>query len=69
MRELVEEDEAKLSKTSNVMNGVSAVAQFAVSVKGLVDAAVQNISQVALPWAGVCIGLQVSNILIILESL
>ncbi|KAL7919851.1 WD40-repeat-containing domain protein [Trichoderma austrokoningii] len=59
MKELVEEGQAKLSKTSNVINGVSAVAQFVVSVKGIVDAAVQNNRQAALPWAGVCIGLQI----------
>lgn len=62
MRELVEDGQAKISKTSTITNGVSAVAQFIVSVKGLVDAAVQNIPQAALPWAGVCIGLQVSII-------
>ncbi|KAJ4864208.1 WD domain, g-beta repeat domain-containing protein [Trichoderma breve] len=59
MRKLVEEGQARISTTSNVLNGVSAVAEFIVSVKGLVDAAVQNIPQAALPWAGVCIGLQI----------
>ncbi|KKO96923.1 hypothetical protein THAR02_10976 [Trichoderma harzianum] len=61
MRKLVEEGQARLSAsaTSNILNGVGAVADFIVSVKGLVDAAVQNIPQAALPWAGVCIGLQI----------
>lgn len=65
MRKLVEEGQARLSvsTTSNVLNGVGAVAEFIDSVKGLVDAAVGNIPQAALPWAGVCIGLQVTNIL------
>jgi hypothetical protein len=67
MRELVEEGQAKLSNTSTVICGVGAVAQFIVSAKGLVDAAVQNIPQAALPWAGICIGLQVSNTLVVLE--
>ncbi|KAK0760127.1 LOW QUALITY PROTEIN: hypothetical protein N5P37_007207 [Trichoderma harzianum] len=60
MRKLVEEGQARLSvsTTSNVLNGVGAVAEFIDSVKGLVDAAVGNIPQAALPWAGVCIGLQ-----------
>jgi hypothetical protein len=68
MRKLVEEGQARLSvsTTSNVLNGVGAVAEFIDSVKGLVDAAVGNIPQAALPWAGVCIGLQVINILTIL---
>ncbi|KAL7797842.1 WD40-repeat-containing domain protein [Trichoderma afarasin] len=61
MRKLVEEGQARLSvsTTSNVLNGVGAVAEFIDSVKGLVDAAVGNIPQAALPWAGVCIGLQI----------
>lgn len=67
MRELVESGQAKVSKTSTGTNGVSGTAQFIVSAKGLVDAAVRNIPQAALPWAGVSIGLQVSNILLILE--
>lgn len=67
MRELVEDGQAKLSKRSNTANAVSAVTQFVVSVKGIVDAAVQRIPQAALPWAGVSIGLQVSNILVSLE--
>lgn len=66
MRELVEEGQAKVSKTSNVINGASDVARFVDSVKGIVNTAVQDIPQVALPRAGVCIGLQVSNILLIL---
>lgn len=67
MKELVEDGQAKLSKRSNTANAVSAVTQFVVSVKGIVDAAVQRIPQAALPWAGASIGLQVSNILVSLE--
>ncbi|KAL7932075.1 hypothetical protein V8C35DRAFT_329060 [Trichoderma chlorosporum] len=59
MRKLVEESQARLSTISNVMNGVSDVAKFVLWVKELVNAAVQNIPQAALPWAGVCIGLQI----------
>ncbi|EHK47241.1 hypothetical protein TRIATDRAFT_217787 [Trichoderma atroviride IMI 206040] len=59
MRELVESGQAKVSKTSTGTNGVSGTAQFIVSAKGLVDAAVRNIPQAALPWAGVSIGLQI----------
>ncbi|PNP46434.1 hypothetical protein THARTR1_10756 [Trichoderma harzianum] len=69
MRKLMEEGQARLSTASNIMTGVGAVAEFIVSIKGLVDAAVQNIPQAALPWAGVCIGLQVNTILTILDIL
>ncbi|KAL6700276.1 WD40 repeat-like protein [Trichoderma pleuroticola] len=42
-----------------VTKGVGDVAQFIISAKGLVEAAIQNIPQAALPWAGICIGLQI----------
>jgi hypothetical protein len=63
MKKLVEEGQAKISTPSNVKKGVGDVAQFILSAKRLVDAAIQNIPQAALPWAGVCIGLQVSGTL------
>ncbi|OAQ58427.1 WD-repeat protein [Pochonia chlamydosporia 170] len=59
MKKLVEEGQAKISTPSNVTKGVGDVAQFILSAKGMVDAAIQNIPQAALPWAGVCIGLQI----------
>jgi hypothetical protein len=60
MKKLLEDGRAKVFKASNITKGVGDVAQFILSAKGLVDLAVQNIPQAALPWAGVCIGLQVS---------
>ena len=61
MKKLVEEGQAKVSTASKITKGVGDVAQFILSAKGMIDLAIQNIPQAALPWAGVCIGLQVSN--------
>jgi hypothetical protein len=61
MKKLVEEGQAKVSTVSKITRGVGDVAQFILSTKGMIDAAIQNIPQAALPWAGVCVGLQVSN--------
>jgi hypothetical protein len=61
MKKLVEEGQAKVSTASKVTKGVGDVAQFILSAKGMIDLAIQNIPQAALPWAGVCVGLQVSN--------
>ncbi|PNP45936.1 hypothetical protein THARTR1_10878 [Trichoderma harzianum] len=59
MKKLVEEGLAKISTPSKVTKGVGDVAQFIISAKELVEAAIQNIPQAALPWAGICIGLQI----------
>ncbi|KAH6854663.1 hypothetical protein B0I37DRAFT_362728 [Chaetomium sp. MPI-CAGE-AT-0009] len=59
MRELVEKGQAKISTPSRVTETVSDVAQFILTVKPIIDAAVRNIPQAALPWAGVCVGLQI----------
>ena len=61
MKKLVEEGQAKVSTASKITRGVGDVAQFILSTKGMIDVAIQNIPQAALPWAGVCVGLQVSN--------
>ena len=61
MRKLVEEGLAKVTTTDKITKGLGSVAQFILSVKDMVDLAIQNIPQAALPWAGVCIGLQVST--------
>ncbi|KAK4232878.1 hypothetical protein C8A03DRAFT_39469, partial [Achaetomium macrosporum] len=59
MRRLVEEGRAKISRASKITNGVGDVADFVLSVKGIIDLAVQSVPQAALPWAGVCVGLQI----------
>ena len=61
MRRLVEEGQARVATTAKITKGVGDVAQFVLSAKAMIDLAIQNIPQAALPWAGVCIGLQVSN--------
>ncbi|KAK4096083.1 hypothetical protein N658DRAFT_528006, partial [Parathielavia hyrcaniae] len=59
MRRLVEEGQAKISRASKITNGIGDVADFVLSVKGIIDLAVQCVPQAALPWAGVCVGLQI----------
>ncbi|KAK4106780.1 hypothetical protein N658DRAFT_555574 [Parathielavia hyrcaniae] len=59
MRRLVEEGQAKISRASKTTNGAGDVADFVLSVKGMIDLAVQCVPQAALPWAGVCVGLQI----------
>ncbi|KAJ4285991.1 hypothetical protein N0V88_008178 [Collariella sp. IMI 366227] len=59
IRRLVEEGQAKISRASKITNGVGDVADFVLSVKGIIDLAIQSVPQAALPWAGVCVGLQI----------
>lgn len=61
MKRLLEEGRAKVSTLSKIMKGVGDVAEFILSAERMIDLAIQNIPQAALPWAGVCIGLQVSS--------
>ncbi|PQE28651.1 vegetative incompatibility het-e-1 protein [Rutstroemia sp. NJR-2017a WRK4] len=57
--DLVKEGQSKVATPSKITKGVGDIAQFVLSAKGMIDAAIQNIPQAALPWAGVCIGLQI----------
>lgn len=57
---LVRQGKEKVSRTSKIMAGLGAVAEFILSATEMIDLAVQNIPQAALPCAGICIGLQVS---------
>ncbi|RYP73127.1 hypothetical protein DL769_004288 [Monosporascus sp. CRB-8-3] len=59
MKKLVEEGQAKISRTSKITNRLGEVADTILSVKAIIDLAVQSIPQAALPWAGVCVGLQI----------
>lgn len=61
MKELVQAGQAKIATSSKIIEGVGDIAGFILSAKGMIDAAIQNIPQAALPWAGVCVGLQVSG--------
>jgi N-terminal domain of NWD NACHT-NTPase len=59
MRDLVVEGQAKVSKASKIKKGVGDVSEFILLAKDMIGTAIQNIPQAALPWAGVCVGLQV----------
>ncbi|KAJ6439182.1 NACHT and WD40 domain protein [Purpureocillium lavendulum] len=61
MRELVQGGLKRISTPSRIRRGVGDVAQFVISAKSMIDIAIQNIPQAALPWAGVCIGLQATG--------
>lgn len=64
MRELVQRGQEKISKASRITTGVGNVAGFILSAKDMVNLVLQSVPQAApaaLPWAGVCLGLQVSN--------
>lgn len=60
MKKLVEDGLTKHSTLSKVSGGVGDFAGFILSAKEVVDFAVKCAPQAALPWAGVCIGLEVS---------
>ncbi|KAF4240589.1 hypothetical protein CNMCM6457_007167 [Aspergillus fumigatiaffinis] len=59
MEKLVRDGVQKIARTSAVANGVGVVADGFLKAKSLVDTAIGNIPQAALPWAGVCVVLQV----------
>jgi len=62
MERLVREGQARVSTAIKITKRVGATAEFILSAKKMVDLAVQSFPQAALPWAGVCIGLQVGNL-------
>ncbi|KAH1598871.1 hypothetical protein KXX44_005394 [Aspergillus fumigatus] len=59
LKKLVSDGQKKIETSSKIKMAVGDVAQFILSAKGMIDLAVQSIPQAALPWAGVCIGLQI----------
>lgn len=61
MKKFVDEGQKKVATSSKIVGTVGDITQFIISAKGMIDAAIQNIPQAALPWAGVCIGLQVGS--------
>jgi hypothetical protein len=60
MRKLVQDGQVKVAAAAKITRGLGDVAHFVLSAKVMIDLAIQNIPQAALPWAGVCVGLQVS---------
>lgn len=61
MEILVQAGREKVATASKFTQGVGDFANSILEAKVLVDLAIQNIPQAALPWAGVCVGLQVSH--------
>jgi len=61
MRMLVDEGRKKVATSSKITKRVGDVVEYIQKAKEMIDVAIQNIPQAALPWAGVCIGLQVSR--------
>ena len=64
MQKLVKEGQERIAASSKIVNGVGNVADFILSAKDIIDtviASVPHAAPAALPWAGVCIGLQVST--------
>lgn len=59
MKKFVEAGQAKIATMSRITKGVGNVVEFIQKIKPIVDTAIGNIPQAALPWAGVCVGLQV----------
>lgn len=59
MRNLVEDGQKKIATTSTIAEGVDNVIEYIDKAKNMISVAIGNIPQAALPWAGVCLGLQV----------
>jgi N-terminal domain of NWD NACHT-NTPase len=61
MKKLFDEGQARVSTAWKIKAGMGEVAQFILSAKAMIDVAINALPQAALPWAGVCVGLLVSN--------
>ncbi|KAJ3579376.1 hypothetical protein NPX13_g1192 [Xylaria arbuscula] len=62
MRQLVRKGQERISSVYKITTKMSDAAGLVLSVRGLVDLTLQSVPQAApaaLPWAGVCIGLQI----------
>ncbi|KAK3943773.1 hypothetical protein QBC46DRAFT_376209 [Diplogelasinospora grovesii] len=62
MKELVQKGQEKIFKAARITAGVGDVADFILSAKKMVDTVLQTVphaAPAALPWAGVCVGLQI----------
>ncbi|KAI1170278.1 WD40-repeat-containing domain protein [Nemania sp. FL0916] len=62
MRELVKKGRERIENTSKITTKVGSIADFILSSKGIVDLTIQALPQAApaaLPWAGVCLALDI----------
>lgn len=59
MRDLVKEGQKNIAMTSKIAEGVDNVIEYIDKAKDMISVAIGNIPQAVLPWAGVCLGLQV----------
>ncbi|KAG5944181.1 hypothetical protein E4U53_006921 [Claviceps sorghi] len=59
MRDLVKKGRDKFANDSKLAQAVGDVASFVLQARGVIDVAIKNVPQAALPWAGVCVALQI----------
>ncbi|ATZ48865.1 hypothetical protein BCIN_04g00830 [Botrytis cinerea B05.10] len=59
MEYLVQEGQTRIAVTSKTIENVGSVIEYTEKAKGIIDAAIGNIPQAALPWAAICLGLQI----------
>jgi hypothetical protein len=59
MRDLVNEGQKNIATTSKIAEGIGTAFEYINKAKDMISVAIGNIPQAALPWAGVCLGLQV----------
>ncbi|KAG6013191.1 hypothetical protein E4U54_006993 [Claviceps lovelessii] len=59
MRDLVKKGREKFANDSKMAQAVGDVASFVLQARGVIDVAIKNVPQAALPWAGVCVALQI----------
>lgn len=63
-RELIQNGQRRISNVSKMTTKVGEIADYILKSKGIVNLTLQSVPQAApaaLPWAGVCLGLEVSK--------
>jgi hypothetical protein len=68
MKQTLESGRKKIYKSSKLTNAVGTASGFVLNFKSVIDLAIGTNPQTALPWAGVCVGLQVCPGRILLSS-
>lgn len=62
LKDVIKAGQAKIDRVQKATNVVGKVVEFVNRFKCVIDVAVKTNPQAALPWAGVCIGLQVGSV-------